>query len=235
MGYTSTKTSQTIETFRLFFRVRDSQDTRLTHKVHLWSRNISRSWDKICIEKANILNLRDIVDSTYSNRHKLYSMKNKLYDIDKEEWVNVLYNDRNEENGNKLRTYRKYKNCLTASSYVKTVSNRQYRRVLSNFRSGCLPLAIETGRWTKPKTPLNERKCKFCDRNVAEDEIHFLLDCNFYSDLQYNLIENANSLSDNFINLNLEDKFIFIMSNDTIQPFLAKTLHSMFYRRKYCK
>ena len=177
----------------------------------------------------------DIIDSTYSNKHKLQGIKNNLCSIDKDEWINVLYNDRNEQNGNKLRTYRKYKNCLTVSSYVKNVSNRQHRRVLSNFRSGCLPLAIETGRWTKPKTPLNERKCNFCNQNAIENETHFLLDCNFYSDLQHFLTVYACSLSENFINLNTEEKFIFIMSNDTIQPFLAKTLYSMFYRRKYCK
>ena len=62
---------------------------------------------------------------------------------------------------------------LNVSSYVKNVFNRQHRRILSNFRSGCLPLAVETGRYTRPKIPLNERKCIFCNNNSFEDEIHF--------------------------------------------------------------
>jgi len=36
---------------------------------------------------------------------------------------------------------------LNVSSYVRNVLNIQHRRILSNFRSGCLPLAVETGRY----------------------------------------------------------------------------------------
>jgi hypothetical protein len=62
----------------------------------------------------------------------------------------------------------------------------------------------------------------------------FLLDCDFCSDLRYTLTENACILFENFENLILEDKFIFIMSNEEIHPFLAKTLYNMLYRRKHC-
>ena len=81
--------------------------------------------------------------------------------------------------------------------------------------------------------------------NVYFVTIHFLLDCDFYSDLRYALTENACILFENFENLILEDKFIFIMSNQgrliyvlgqmkKSNPFIAKTLYNMFYRRKYC-
>jgi hypothetical protein len=98
---------------------------------------------------------------------------------------------------------------LNVSSYVKDVLNRQHRRILSNFRSGCLLLAVETVLYTRPNIPLNERKCKFCSNNSVKDEIHFLLDCDFYSDLRYALTENACILFENFENLILEDNFIF--------------------------
>ena len=39
------------------------------------------------------------------------------------------------------------KKNLNVSSYVKNILNIQHRRILSNFRSGCLPLAVETGRY----------------------------------------------------------------------------------------
>ena len=68
------------------------------------------------------------------------------------------------------------KRFLNVSSYV-NVLNREHRRILSNFRSGCLPLAVETGRYTRPTISLNERKCIFLNKNYVEDEIHFLLDC----------------------------------------------------------
>jgi hypothetical protein len=47
-------------------------------------------------------------------------------------------------------------------------------------------------------------------------------DCDFYSDLRYALTENACILLENFENLILEDKFLFIMSNEEIQPFFSK-------------
>jgi hypothetical protein len=50
----------------------------------------------------------------------------------------LMFDDRNEPDGNKPRTYRKFKSFLNVSSYVKDVLNRQHRRILSNFRSGCL-------------------------------------------------------------------------------------------------
>ena len=40
---------------------------------------------------------------------------------------------------------------------MKNVYSRQERGILSNFRCGSLPLAIETSRYTVPKTPLHDR------------------------------------------------------------------------------
>ena len=47
----------------------------------MWSMNISRSWDKKCIEKANNLYIMDITNSPYFNRHKLHNIKAKLCNI----------------------------------------------------------------------------------------------------------------------------------------------------------
>ncbi|CAC5389157.1 unnamed protein product [Mytilus coruscus] len=114
---------------------------------------------------------------------------------------------------------REYKNVLEFSSYVNLVRYRQHRRVLSNFKSDCLPLAVETGRHTKPKIPLNERSCIYCTENCVEDEKHFLLGCDFYADLRYDLMKKSGDICETFNDLDLQDKFVFLMSNDAIQPF----------------
>jgi hypothetical protein len=44
-------------------------------------------------------------------------------------------------------------------------------------------LAIETGRYSKPKTPHNERFCKFC-KDQVEDEFQVLLKCPKYNILR---------------------------------------------------
>ena len=76
--------------------------------------------------------------------------------------------------------------------------SRGHRRVLAKFRSCNLPLTIETGRYTRPKTPVFERLCKYCCTDSVEDETHFLVDCEFYSDLRYNLFQSAQSINDRF-------------------------------------
>lgn len=57
----------------------------------MWSMNISRSWDKKCIEKANNLYIMDIINSPYFNRHKLHNIKANLCNINNTEWVNNLF------------------------------------------------------------------------------------------------------------------------------------------------
>ena len=42
--------------------------------------------------------------------------------------------------------------------------------------------SIETGRQTIPKTPINFRIYSFCDSNEADNEIHFLVSCQFIED-----------------------------------------------------
>ena len=61
-----------------------------------------------------------------------------------------IYNDSDESNGNKLRTYRTYKTSLNTKYHVKL---NIYKSVLPThfvrFKRSCnLPLTIETGRFT---------------------------------------------------------------------------------------
>ena len=99
-----------------------------------------------------------------------------------------MHNDRGNLNGNKLRTYRLYKDNLVTKFNVKNVYSRQERRILSNFRCGSLPLGIETIRYTVPKKPpLHDRICQFCTANVSEDEMHFLLHCKFCTYIKFKL------------------------------------------------
>ena len=81
--------------------------------------------------------------------------------------------------------------------------------VTYSFRGDSLPLIVEMGHYTKPKVPLNDRKCIYCFNECVEDEMHFLIKCDFYSDLRYYLFQKARSLDESFMDMNDEDKFIF--------------------------
>ena len=142
-----------------------------------------------------------------------------------------LMRDGNAENGNKRRTYRQYKNVFKTEYYVKCNISRGHRRVLAKFRSCNLPLAIETGRYIRPKTRLFERHCKYCNTDSVEDEIHFLVGCEFYSDLRYKLFQSAYSLNDRFKYYDSLDKLVWLMNSDELQFQLASVLFKMNKRR----
>ena len=55
--------------------------------------------------------------------------------------------------------------------YLYLVKESKYRIEISRLRASSHVLEIERGRYTRPKTPITERLCPFC--NVVEDEQHF--------------------------------------------------------------
>ena len=69
----------------------------------------------------------------------------------------------------------------TPSYLTKPLSFIQ-RKCLAKLRLGCLELRLETGRWARPRLPVEDRLCQVCENQEAkiEDEIHFLFYCNRY-------------------------------------------------------
>ena len=76
-------------------------------------------------------------------------------------------------NGGKLSMYRQFKHCPDTEPYVRASLPVGVRRVVAGLRAGCLPLQMELGRYTSPKTPLSRCICN----NGVEDQEHFLLLC----------------------------------------------------------
>jgi hypothetical protein len=72
--------------------------------------------------------------------------------------------------------------------YLNIVNIRKFRIELSRLRTSSHRLNIESGRWHKPRPiPRNERKCDVC--NILEDEFHFLLECQMYSEYRKKYIK----------------------------------------------
>ena len=92
------------------------------------------------------------------------------------------------ESMSRLRNYNAVR-ALTPSSNdlpCYTARDRGLRAVVAKLRSGTLPLAIETGRYTQ--TPREERLCRSCNANLIEDEMHFIFDCEKYDDIRRQFI-----------------------------------------------
>ena len=148
-----------------------------------------------------------------------------------QEWFHELWNDsRNMEHGNKLRLYRLFKERMTPDAYTQQGMSRNLRQLLAKFRSGTLPIAIETGRYQGIQ--LEDRICKFCATNKIEDEIHVLVECDLYKDLRFNIDKHMHTLNKDFMSLPSLVKFLNIMSSNTAQYLLAKYLYFMLKRRK---
>ena len=71
-----------------------------------------------------------------------------------------------------------------------------------------------------------------CNASTIEDETHFLISCNFYTDIRYDLSKNAVEMKSNFSAMADSEKLIFLMKTDVLQYKLASTLVQMNRRRR---
>ena len=109
-----------------------------------------------------------------------------FFDSINSEWGNTRVQ------GNKLRTYAKFKHSYSMEKYLNLAMPRHIIANLTRFRLSAHNLAIDTGRYTRPVTPSHERFCQVCQQNFVEDEIHFLFQCNEYQELRSNLYDKIN-------------------------------------------
>ena len=102
-------------------------------------------------------------------------------------------------------------------------------------------MRVETGRRQRVRDEttgqtrslkLEERVCSICSSGEVEDEYHFLLKCDVFSDIRVDYINNIMRNNADFINFNLEQKFTFLITKywrETLD-FLCKA----WSKRKTC-
>ena len=88
----------------------------------------------------------------------------------------------------------RYKSCIY-SSFL----NDYYRFIITRWRISNHDLKIETGRYTKPYTPRENRICELCDD--IENEYHVIFNCPLYNSVRksYPNLVAANNISE-FLN-----------------------------------
>lgn len=232
MGWTGCFVKQKLECCRLYCKLTNITESRLVKTVFTWSKSHGKCWEKRFLKFVHEIGLSNLFEPNYINvASTLKQCKFKLIELDKANWKLDLFNDSGQINGNKLRTYRLYKTEIQTESYVKLPISRDHRRILAMFRCGNLPLHIETGRFARPKTPVEQRTCFHCIDSV-EHELHFLIDCPFYDDIRRKLFQKANRCNSDFYSYNSVEKLIFLMNNINMQSLVASTLYDMFQRRK---
>ena len=125
----------------------------------------------------------------------------------------------------KLRTYRTFKTEFTREQYLTLNLRKCERSVMCQFRTGILPLQIETGRYTG--VPANQRYCVLCtdSQHCVENELHFLFQCDRDNDLRNGKFKDL--FNDN---TSLDVHLIHLMANRS--RTLAKFLYQAYLTRR---
>jgi hypothetical protein len=203
---------------RLWNRLVSMDNHRVTKHVFLWDYNICNdNWSN---EVKTILNSIDMQNNFETlTPCNIHAASCRLFEKFEGEWRNELLSKP------KLRVYRLFKQSLFTENYVLINLSRFERSVAAQFRSGILPLRIETGRYQGESE--NERICVFCDANAIENEYHFCLHCSNYMQLRQNII----SLLDNVqTNMSEDQKLMFLWENHPRQ--ISKFIASAYLKRK---
>ena len=128
---------------------------RIAFKMHTWSNSLADKGKQNWVFKTKLLHqsIGDpaaglTLDETWA----------ALAEITSQEWskdVNSIPD--NSESGGRLRLYRQIKTSPSVEQYILLGMSLNKRRVITQIRTGCLPLEIELGRYRSPKTPLANR------------------------------------------------------------------------------
>ena len=170
--------------------------------MFLWDLSISRrysnTWNNNIKSIFNTCELVNLYNSGNSDRLStkfiVDTVRNQLQENFKNRWsVDV-------NNMSKLRTFKLVKSAFQTEPYIKMCLSRKQRSVIARMRCGTFPLEVEKGRYRN--VPANQRICKMCNSNAIEDETHFLLFCERYSDVRANLFRELSSHHDVVINVN---------------------------------
>ena len=165
---------------------------------HNWTHDVKKIF--FCLDMENIFESKIPIDITYTST--------ELDRLDCEEWkveINCVP---------KLRTYVLFKSEYHIESHIKQIISKKYRAVLAQFRSGILPLKVETGRFSN--IPLAKRLYEFCSSNAIEDETHFLLYCDHYNELRRNLFDLISQSFADFEDLDQRDQIKILMDFPSI-------------------
>ena len=126
--------------------------------------------------------------------------------------------------------------CLGVTVLIKAISCRvllshRYRHAIAQLRTSSHILHIERGRYTKPRTPVNERLCTLC--NCVEDELHFVTACTINQTERKIMYDKICLKFPNFSQLNDAEKFIFLFTFSDAQTlsWLGKYLYKSFLVR----
>ena len=173
--------------------------------------NIKHSWSSHLNNMLNFLSVDDHQNIHSSKSFYVNNLYKRLKNTFKNSWNKELFSDvRKKSHGNKLRTYRTFKTQFCTEDYLTKCKNEIHRKQIARFRLSAHKLNIERLRYVHPRIPPEERLCTNCSRNVCEDELHFLMECDKYNSLRHVFFEKISRHCHAFHDLAITNKFKFL-------------------------
>ena len=126
----------------------------------------------------------------------------------------------------------KESHCL--ETYIQCLSVKKYQQAISRFRVSSHRLGIELGRHYKKRLPVEQRQCNFCNSRNLDDELHFLIKCEFHTNTRKTFYLVLDKNISNFESLPDDDKFRAILTspNEDVIFSLGKSIHDGFKSRE---
>lgn len=138
------------------------------------------------------------------------------------------------EEGSKTQLYKDLENDISFCRYLTDIKNKNCRRAFTKVRVSAHTLAVETGRYTKPKTERHMRICRYCNLGQIEDETHFLVTCPLYQE-RCNLRTQISAICPNFSTLGPDAQTLYLLSAEgQICNLVAKYCYDAFETRTKC-
>ena len=230
-----------IEMVRHYNRMLKMNDTRLTKKIFLWDRSLNdkqivSTWTNEVKKIFQSFNAVGIFDSQCS-----FDIKLTVTDMRK-----AFVSSQNDFLANecaqkpKLRTFNSFKDFQVAPAYIFKPLSFFQRRMIAKVRLGCLPIRLETGRYSIPRIPESERKCLVCknyvthldpsDPDSIENEAHFLFQCVAYKN-ERGIWFQKMTLPINFNSFDLQHKFDIVLNDPSNVKFTSQFILNSYNTR----
>ena len=141
------------------------------------------------------------------------SIERKMKKMYENQWLaKINKTSINGTEGNKLRTYCKFKKQFNLENYLLSSNSKSERSLFSKLRVSAHRLRIETGRHVRPKIEVDKRYCTYCNDFSIEDEKHFILDCKLYADERKNFLLKLKNILPGICISNSESLFNIVLS-----------------------
>ena len=232
-----------IQMVRQYHRMICMDENKLTKQIYNWDRklndrNLVNSWSneiKLIFDKCNLLPIFES-NFPFDLQQIIPTMKSTFTSMQNE------YLSTECAQKPKLRTFNLFKNFQEQPAYITKPLSFHQRRSIAKTRLGCLPLRLETGRYSIPRIPEVERKCLVCrsqnqlvmingtDLEPVENETHFLFSCEAYN-VERALWFSKMTLPNDFHTLPANSKLQSVLNDPCNVKFTAQYITNSFNMR----